>query len=70
MNSTKSIIEDIQRTGVTFFQDFTNFKNELGYGLTVDHTGDLNLSSVASTGYFLSSLVIGVACSIAFCLGR
>ena len=61
MNTTKSIIEDIQRTGVTFFQDFTNFKNELGYGLTVDHTGDLNLSSVASTGYFLSSLVIGVA---------
>jgi hypothetical protein len=61
VNTTKSIIEDIQRTGVTFFQDFTNFKNELGYGLTVDHTGDLNLSSVASTGYFLSSLVIGVA---------
>lgn len=61
MNATKSIIEDIQRTGVTFFQDFTNFKDEKGYGLTVDHTGDLNLSSIASTGYFLSSLVIGVA---------
>lgn len=61
MNPTQSIIEDIQRTGVTFFQDFTNFKDEKGYGLTVDHTGDLHLSSIASTGYFLSSLVIGVA---------
>jgi len=57
----KSIIEDIQRTGVTFFQDFTNFKDEKGYGLTIDHTGDLHLSSIASTGYYLSSLVIGVS---------
>jgi hypothetical protein len=61
VNDSKTIIQAIERTGVTFFQDFTNFKPEPGYGLTVDHTGDLNLSSIASTGFFLSSLVIGVA---------
>jgi len=58
---TPAILHAIERTGVTFFQDFTNFRDEKGYGLTVDHTGNLDLSSIASTGYFLSSLVIGVA---------
>ena len=57
---TRKIIEAIQRTGFTFFQDFTNLKDEKGYGLTIDHTGNLDLASIASTGYFLSSLVLGV----------
>ena len=61
MKNNELLIQSIEQTGVTFFQDFTNFKSELGYGLTVDHTGDLNLSSIASTGFFLSSLVIGVS---------
>jgi hypothetical protein len=56
-----SLIQAIEQTGVKFFQDFTNFKGDKADGLTVDHTGDLSLSSIASTGYFLSSLVIGVA---------
>jgi hypothetical protein len=54
------LIQNIEQTGVTFFQDFTNFKGDQADGLTVDHTGNLDLSSIASSGYFLSSLVIGV----------
>ncbi len=61
MIDNKNIIPDIERTGVNFFQTFTNFKAEPGYGLTIDHTGNLDLSSIAATGFFLSSLVIGVA---------
>ncbi len=61
MKQNHSLIQAIEQTGVKFFQDFTNFKGEKADGLTVDHTGDLNLSSIASTGYFLSSLVIGVS---------
>ncbi len=57
---TRKIIAAIQHTGFKFFQDFTNFKDEKGYGLTVDHTGNLDLASIASTGFFLSSLVLGV----------
>ncbi len=61
MKHNHSLIQAIEQTGVKFFQDFTKFKGEKADGLTVDHTGDLNLSSIASTGYFLSSLVIGVS---------
>lgn len=61
MSNIATILKDIERTGVKFFQDFTNFKPNTIQGLTVDHTGNLQLSSIASTGYFLSSLVIGVA---------
>ena len=61
MKNNELLIQSIEQTGVTFFQDFTNFKGDLADGLTVDHTGDLTLASIASTGYFLSSLVIGVA---------
>ena len=61
MKKNELLIQSIEQTGVTFFQDFTNFKGDKADGLTVDHTGDLSLSSIASTGYFLSSLVIGVA---------
>ena len=61
MKKHELLIQSIEHTGVTFFQDFTNFKGDKADGLTVDHTGDLSLSSIASTGYFLSSLVIGVA---------
>ena len=61
MKHNPSLIQAIEQTGVKFFQDFTNFKGDKADGLTVDHTGDLSLSSIASTGYFLSSLVIGVA---------
>jgi hypothetical protein len=60
MASIHPLIEKIQRTGFQFFQDFTNFKSEKGYGLTVDHTGNLDLASIASTGFALSSYVIGV----------
>ena len=61
MKNNEVLIQTIEQTGVTFFQDFTNFKGDQADGLTIDHTGDLTLASIASTGYFLSSLVIGVA---------
>jgi hypothetical protein len=61
VNATQNLLHSIEKTGVTFFQNFTHLKPGPGYGLTVDHTGDLSLSSIASTGFYLSSLVIGVA---------
>jgi hypothetical protein len=61
VNTSLPILTNIERTGVTYFQTFTNFQSEKGYGLTVDHTGNLDLASIAATGFFLSSLVIGVA---------
>ena len=61
MNHNRSLLQAIEQTGVKFFQDFTYFQGNQADGLTVDHTGNLSLSSVACTGYFLSSLVIGVA---------
>jgi hypothetical protein len=60
MTSINPLIEKIQKTGFQFFQDFSNFRSEKGYGLTVDHTGNLDLASIASTGFALSSYVIGV----------
>jgi len=61
VNHKRSLLQAIEQTGVKFFQDFTYFQGNQADGLTVDHTGNLSLSSVACTGYFLSSLVIGVA---------
>lgn len=57
---TQEIIQNIQKTAFQYFQDFSNFKDEPGYGLTVDHTGDLNLATIAATGFALSSYPIGV----------
>ncbi|MBU1093822.1 MAG: hypothetical protein KKH01_05120 [Firmicutes bacterium] len=57
----KKLLEEIQKTAFQFFQDFTNFNEEsTGYGLTVDHTNNLDSASIASSGFMLSSLIIGV----------
>lgn len=54
-------LENIQKTAFQFFQDFTNFDEQSsGYGLTLDHTNNLESASIAATGFMLSSLVIGV----------
>lgn len=54
-------LENIQKTAFQFFQDFTNFDEQsTGYGLTVDHTNNLESASIASAGFMLSSLIIGV----------
>lgn len=49
----------IQETGLNFFNDFTNLdESSAGYGLTVDHSKDLDKASIASTGFTLSSYII------------
>lgn len=53
-------LENIQKTAFQFFQDFSNFDEQsTGYGLTVDHTNNLETASIAATGFMLSSLIIG-----------
>ena len=56
-----SVLLEIQKTAYDFFKDFTNFDaNSKGYGLTLDHSMNLEKASIASTGFMLSSLIIGV----------
>lgn len=44
-----------------YFQKHTNLdKKSQGYGLSLDHSKNLEVASIASTGFYLSSLVIGV----------
>jgi hypothetical protein len=58
---TKHILETIQKDSFKFFMDFTNFNEfENGYGLTLDNSANENRASIASVGFMLSSLVIGV----------
>lgn len=52
-------LELIQKTGVNYFNDFTNLDYESkGFGLTIDNTDNLDRASIASTGYALSSYII------------
>jgi len=56
-----SLLLEIQKTAYDFFKDFTNFEtNSKAFGLTLDHSMNLEKASIASTGFMLSSLVIGV----------
>ncbi|MDO9628903.1 MAG: glucoamylase family protein, partial [Acholeplasmataceae bacterium] len=56
-----NILIDIQKTAYDFFKDFTNFEaDSKGFGLTLDHSMNLEKASIASTGFMLSSLIIGV----------
>ncbi|MFH0766541.1 MAG: glucoamylase family protein [Bacillota bacterium] len=55
------LLEKIQKTAFQFFQDFSNWdESSKGYGLSVDHTNNMKFSSIATTGFMLSSLIIGV----------
>ncbi|PKK93745.1 MAG: hypothetical protein CVV61_03120 [Tenericutes bacterium HGW-Tenericutes-6] len=56
-----NILENLQQKAFQFFMDYTNLNEDSkGYGLTVDHSERKDLASIASTGFFLSSIVIGV----------
>ncbi|MBU1019602.1 MAG: hypothetical protein KJ847_00190 [Firmicutes bacterium] len=58
---SNNILEDIQKTAYDFFKDFTNFDtNSKAFGLTLDHSMNLEKATIASTGFMLSSLIIGV----------
>ncbi|MFA6801709.1 MAG: hypothetical protein WCR19_06335, partial [Acholeplasmataceae bacterium] len=54
-------LESLQKKIFDYFQTFTNLDEKSnGFGLSVDHTEKLEVASIASTGFYLSSLVIGV----------
>jgi hypothetical protein len=56
-----NLLIQIQKTAYDFFKDFTNFDTDSkAFGLTLDHSMNLEKASIASTGFMLSSLVIGV----------
>jgi len=58
---TNEILNNIQKTAFQFLIDYTNFNESTkGYGLTSDHSMRKNIASIASTGFMLSGLVIGV----------
>ena len=59
---TLQILQNELKGSVDFFLDFTNLhSNSRGYGLTVDSTKDLNVSSIAAVGYALTAWVIADA---------
>jgi hypothetical protein len=54
-------LNDLQKRIFNYFQVFTNLdEKSKGFGLSVDHSKRLEVASIASTGFYLSSLVIGV----------
>ena len=54
-------LESLQKKIFDYFQTFTNLDEKSnGFGLSVDHTEKLEVAAIASTGFYLSSLVIGV----------
>ncbi|MBK8137234.1 MAG: hypothetical protein IPK52_15640 [Chloroflexi bacterium] len=56
----KSLLEREVQGSVEFFLDYTNLDSRSrGYGLTVDATKDLEIASIAATGFALSAWVIG-----------
>ncbi|MCD4826477.1 MAG: hypothetical protein K8Q99_01695 [Acholeplasmataceae bacterium] len=56
-----SNLDDLQKRIFNYFQTYTNLdENSKGFGLSLDHTQRLEVASIASTGFYLSSLVIGV----------
>ncbi|MDY0276668.1 MAG: glucoamylase family protein [Acholeplasma sp.] len=53
-------IEMIQKTAFNYFEKFTNLdEDSAGYGLTVDHSNNLQKASIAATGFTLSSYIVG-----------
>ncbi|PKK97299.1 MAG: hypothetical protein CVV58_01965 [Tenericutes bacterium HGW-Tenericutes-3] len=57
-----SKLDDLQKRTFNYFQSYTNLdENSRGFGLSVDHSKRAEIASIASTGFFLSSLVIGVS---------
>lgn len=59
MNTT--LLQDIQQTAYHYFRHYTNLNPESkGFGLVLDHSEKKQIASIAGTGFYLSSLVIGV----------
>jgi hypothetical protein len=57
----KKTLHDIQQTAYLYFRNYTNLNpNSKGFGLVLDHSEKLNVASIAGTGFYLSSLVIGI----------
>lgn len=55
----KAILAEEVRGSVQFFLDYSNLDlNTRGYGLTVDSTKDMQVASIAATGFALSAWVI------------
>lgn len=55
-------IENIQKTAYHYFRKYTNLNpDSKGFGLVLDHSEKQHVASIAGTGFYLSSLVIGVA---------
>lgn len=53
------LIYDIEKRAIDFFLDYTNLEDDSkGFGLVVDDTSDLNVASIAASGFFLSALII------------
>ena len=58
MKSTE-IIKKIEKTAIKFFSKYTNLnENQTGYGLTIDSTNNLDVATIAGSGFMLSSLII------------
>jgi hypothetical protein len=56
-----NIINDYKKRIFEYFQTYTNLdETSHGFGLSVDHCEKLEVASIASTGFYLSSLIIGV----------
>lgn len=56
---TSAILQNELKGSVDFFLEFTNLKHgSQGFGLTVDSTKNLELSSIASVGFALTAWVI------------
>lgn len=54
-------LDDLQKRIFNYFQTYTNLdENSVGFGLSLDHTQRVDVASIATTGFYLSSLVIGV----------
>lgn len=59
---TSQILQNELKGSVDYFLDFTNLKpDSKGYGLTVDSTKDLRISSIAAVGFALTAWVIADA---------
>jgi hypothetical protein len=57
----KKILHDIQQTAYAYFRKYTNLDPlSKGFGLVLDHSEKQHVASIAGTGFYLSSLVIGV----------
>jgi hypothetical protein len=60
-NMNKKTLHDIQQTAYLYFRKYTNLNpDSKGFGLVLDHSEKQHVASIAGTGFYLSSLVIGV----------